>query len=373
MENHSKVTVLFFGKIPPPYIGPAVATEKIINSKLKDEFNLVLFDISHHKSIDDLGKYNISNIVSAVGQYWRLVKEIRRVKPDMVYMPSQQTNIGYLRDIPFWIIVKFFRKKLICHLRGGYFRKWYENEASGWMKALIRFWQKRIDAQIVLGDNLIQMYEHLMPRERIFVVPNAGDYDIPSVEREGLEKIQVLYLGNFIETKGVLDTMAAFHELDASTQEKVEFLFAGNFHEPETKQKMEELTAKASPGKIKIIGPVAGEEKFKLLASCDIMVFPTFYRNEGHPWVLVESIASGLAVVSTDHAAVSQTVVDGYNGYLVAKNQPESIARKIEELAADSELLSKMKANSFDLYQREFKEANNVANFAKVFNAIASK
>lgn len=373
MENHPKVTVLFFGKIPPPYIGPAVATQKIINSKLKDQFNLVLFDISHHKSIDDLGKYNFSNVTSAMGQYWRLIKEIRRVKPDIVYMPSQQTTIAYLRDIPFWMIVKLSGRKLICHLRGGYFRKWYENETPGWMKFLVRFWQKRIDAQIVLGDNLIQMYEPVMPRERIYVVPNAGDYDIPAVERAKDEKIKVLYLGNFIETKGVLDTLSAYHELNEETQRKVEFLFAGNWHEPETKQKMEELAAKAAPNKIQFLGPVAGEDKFRLLASCDIMVFPTFYRNEGHPWVLVESIAAGLAVISTDHAAVSQTVIDGFNGFLVAKNNPAEIARKVEELVANPELMETMKGNSSDLYQREFKEANNVANFAKVFNAIASK
>ena len=40
--------IIFFGKLPPPYIGPAVATRLILNSKLKDEFELIHLDLSDH-------------------------------------------------------------------------------------------------------------------------------------------------------------------------------------------------------------------------------------------------------------------------------------------------------------------------------------
>ena len=55
----------------------------------------------------------------------------------IVYIPGQQTTIAYLRDIPFFIIIKLFRKKLVCHLRGGYFLKFYE-ECNSVMKAIIK-------------------------------------------------------------------------------------------------------------------------------------------------------------------------------------------------------------------------------------------
>lgn len=370
----TKPKVLFFGKLPPPFIGPAVATQKIINSELKNRFNLVFFDLSHHKSIDDLGKYSLGNFGSAFGQYFRLFKMLRAHQPDIVYIPSQQTTIAYLRDIPFWVITKIFGKKLVTHLRGGYFKKWYQNETGGLMKTIVRFWQKRIDAQIVLGDSLIQMYSDLMPEERIHVVPNAGDYDIPEKPaRKENDDLRVLFLGNFKETKGVVNTMESFFLLSPEVQQRVKFLFAGNWHEENTKLKMESMLSKDVGNRIEIVGPVSGKAKFELLASCDLFVFPSFYRNEGHPWVLVEAIAAGLAVISTDHAAISQTVVHNYNGFLVGKQKPEEIADKLEELVLNNELREKFQTNSRKLYLEEFTESNIVENFSKVFHKVLEK
>ena len=373
MEAVKKTKVLFFGKLPPPFIGPAVATQKIINSDLKNRFNLVFFDLSHHKSIADLGKFSFSNFTSAFGQYFKLIKMLREHQPDLVYIPSQQTTVAYLRDIPFWIITKWFGKKLITHLRGGYFKKWYENETGPLMKSVVKFWQKRIDAQIVLGDNLINMYSDLMPVERIHVVPNAGDYDIPSAPAREEDVIRVLFLGNFKETKGVLNTMESFFLLKPETQKKVKFLFAGNWHEQKTKEKMEAMLTKDHENRIEIVGPVSGAPKFELLASCDVFIFPSFYRNEGHPWVLVEAIAAGLAVISTDHAAISQTVVHEHNGFLVEKQQPEQIAERLEQLVVDKELREKHQKASRRLYETEFTEANIVDNFSKVFNTVLDR
>ena len=51
-----KKTVLIVGKLPPPYIGPAVATNIILNSTLKEEFDLLHLNTKVNQSIDDFGK-----------------------------------------------------------------------------------------------------------------------------------------------------------------------------------------------------------------------------------------------------------------------------------------------------------------------------
>ena len=218
------------------------------------------------------------------------------------------------------------------------------------------------------------MYSNLMPEEKIHVVPNAGNYDIPArqVHNEKSD-LRVLFLGNFKETKGVVNTMESFFLLDTEVQKKVKFLFAGNWHEAETRAKMDFLLSKDVDNRIEIVGPVFGEAKFELLASCDVFIFPSFYRNEGHPWVLVEAIAAGLAIISTNHAAISQTVIHNHNGFLVAKQSPEEIAAKLEELVLNEELREKFQANSRSLYLEEFREANIVENFNKVFQSVLDK
>ncbi|MBK7855969.1 MAG: glycosyltransferase [Bacteroidetes bacterium] len=97
-------------------------------------------------------------------------------------------------------------------------------------------------------------------------------------------------------------------------------------------------------------GPVKGDKKFKIFSEADIFVFPTYYRNEGHPWVTVEAMAAGLPVISTDHAAISESVHDGQNGFLVEKKNVKQLAEKIAILAADKSLRDKMGAESRRIY-----------------------
>ncbi|MEZ5067231.1 MAG: glycosyltransferase [Bacteroidia bacterium] len=76
-------------------------------------------------------------------------------------------------------------------------------------------------------------------------------------------------------------------------------------------------------------GPVKGDRKFQILNDADIFVFPTYYRNEGHPQSDGRSIAAGLPVISTDHAAIPESVHDGVNGYLVEKEISVNSLKKL--------------------------------------------
>ena len=46
-KKKNKKRIIFFGKLPPPFIGPAVATKVILDSNLKNHFDIIHFDINH--------------------------------------------------------------------------------------------------------------------------------------------------------------------------------------------------------------------------------------------------------------------------------------------------------------------------------------
>lgn len=367
--NNKKRKIIFFGKLPPPFIGPAVATRLILNSDLKNHFDLIHFDISHHSSIDELGKITFKNFIYPFIWYTKLVYYILKYSPDIVYLPCQQTTIGFLRDIPIVLITKIFRVKLVCQLRGGYFKEWYSKECGPLMRFIIRNTQKMVDAQIVLGTNLIKLYSHLMPEKKIFVVPNAGDYTYPPRNLNN-QKIRLLFLGNFIRTKGVVDFVKAGLELPVEYWEKVEFVMAGNWMEGDVKIEVEQLIEDNPTFPINNIGRVSGEVKWQTLANCDIFIFPTYYRNEGHPWVIVEAMGAGLPIIASDRGAVIESVIDGYNGFIVDKESPKKIMEKIKILLEDSSLRKQMGENSRRHYMESFREKNLVQNFKKVFDEV---
>jgi glycosyltransferase involved in cell wall biosynthesis len=363
--------IIFLGKLPPPYIGPAVATSILLKSKLAEKYQLFHLDTSDHRDINTLGAFDLKNIVLPLFYYVKLKYMIIRHWPRAVYIPSAQTTVAFIRDVPFILIARFFRRKVICHLRGGNFKNWY-NSVSKVTRWLVRRIQRLVDAQIVLGDCLVDMYAGLMPREKIFVVPNGGDFPVAVREEKKSgngQKSRILFLANFIRTKGVLEVLRAAPEVFREFP-NVEFVFAGSWSDKETQMECIRFLNGHLELPIIVLPTVAGSEKFRLLAQSDIFIFPTYYSNEGHPWCIVEAMASGLPIISTDHGAIRETVVDGVNGFLVEKENAGAVAAKIQTLLADPVLREKMGRESRRLYEENFTEARMVERMSIAFDSV---
>ena len=72
-----------------------------------------------------------------------------------------------------------------------------------------------------------------------------------------------------------------------------------------------------------------------VLAAADAMVFPSAY--EAFPLVALEAAAAGLPILATPVNGVRELIIDGVSGFLIAA-EPESIAARLRELAADAAL-----------------------------------
>ncbi|HTX88686.1 MAG TPA: glycosyltransferase family 4 protein, partial [Bacteroidales bacterium] len=272
-----------------------------------------------------------------------------------------------LRDSVFILISKLFRRKVLCHLHGGYFRTWYRS-VSPLLRKYVHWVHSKVDGQIVLGENLTDLYDDILDRRKIFVVPNGGNYDFKGVSRDP-GKIRVLYLSNLIRTKGVMDVV---HSLDYLKTDfsRLEFLFAGAFHEDEVGQEFRAfLDSTSFP--VQYLGVVTGPAKTELLQRTDIFVFPTYYPNEGHPYAIVEALAAGLPVISTRHAAIPESVIHGVNGFLVDIKSPEQIAEKIGYLVENPDIRTKMAQESRRLYEEKFTEEKMIEKLIGVIDAVA--
>src|SRR5262249_18493207 len=70
-----------------------------------------------------------------------------------------------------------------------------------------------------------------------------------------------------------------------------------------------------------------------LYHSCDIFALPTF--GDCLPMVLSEAGASGMAVVSTNVAAIPEIVRDGETGMTVSAGDPVSLTQALRDLATN--------------------------------------
>jgi glycosyltransferase involved in cell wall biosynthesis len=366
-----KPNIIFLGPLPPPYMGPSVATQILLNSGLKEKFELIHLDTTDRRDLKTLGVIDIQNIYLAIKHYFILTWLIITRSSAMVYIPISQTTIGYSRDAGFIIIAKLLGRKVICQLRGGNFKNWYES-ASPMMRLFVRCVHSFVDGQIVLGESLRHLFSGITPEEIVFVVPNGGNFEIKMNQNRITKKIRILYLSNFIRTKGILELLRAIPDV-YSYYPDIEVCFAGNWRDEGTKIEFQNLLKKNPNLPVVLKGSIYGKDKFELLASSDIFVYPTYYPPEGHPWVIVEAMAAGLPIISTDQGAITESVIDGVNGFIVDKQNSQQIAEKVNILLGDSQIRVKMGAESRRMYLEKFTEEKMVERMIYAFNSVLGK
>jgi len=93
----------------------------------------------------------------------------------------------------------------------------------------------------------------------------------------------------------------------------------------------------------------------ELIALSDVVTLPSFYP-EGVPRSLLEALAIGKPIVTTDSVGCRETVDDGVNGFLVPPQNAGALAAAIATLLRDADLRRRFGARSREKAKREFDE-----------------
>ena len=107
----------------------------------------------------------------------------------------------------------------------------------------------------------------------------------------------------------------------------------------------------------------------ELLKSCHIVAFPSYYK-EGLPKSLIEATAVGRPIVTTNSIGCKETVVDGYNGYLISVKDSDMLAEKLKILFEDEDLRQDMGHNSRKLAEKDFSIENVIQKHLEIYNQL---
>lgn len=364
-----KPKILILGKIPPPYFGPAVATRILLNSNLKNNFDLFHLNTNIHKEISTIGIWKMGKIHKNIKLYWLFFKMILRIKPDIILVPISQATIGFIKDSIFILIGRVFNRKIIIQLRGSNIKNWL-NESSVVTNQYFSFVIKKTQGVVVLGHKLKHLFSDYFSDDRIFVVPNGADFGYEYLEKRNPFP-KILYLSNLQSSKGIEDFLNALIVLNREYKQKFQADIVGAWRDEITKKKCLEII-KTNDFPIIFHGPVYGQAKRNYFENADIFVFPP-REHEGHPWVIIEAMAAGLPIITTDQGAITETVLDGVNGFIVEKKNPYQIANKIKHFLENPDLKEKMSFASRQLYVKNFTEEKMVEKISYCFNRILNE
>jgi N,N'-diacetylbacillosaminyl-diphospho-undecaprenol alpha-1,3-N-acetylgalactosaminyltransferase len=107
----------------------------------------------------------------------------------------------------------------------------------------------------------------------------------------------------------------------------------------------------------------------------DIAVLPTYYREAGHPRALLEAMAMGKPVITTDSVDCRGAVEPEVNGYWVPVRDARSLADAIERLMLDADKLREFgeqsRARAVRLFNEKTIIAHALSELGFLYNAMA--
>ncbi|MBX3259245.1 MAG: glycosyltransferase [Labilithrix sp.] len=177
-----------------------------------------------------------------------------------------------------------------------------------------------------------------VPEERLALVRNGVDASLFHPRDRGAARRELglredrrlaLYVGNFKETKGVLDLAAAFESL-AAAHDDVDLAMIG---EGPARGALDRVAARC-PGRVTARGARPLAEIAVWMAACDVLVLPSW--AEGTPNVVLEALASGRRVVATAVGGTPDLVTEPALGELVPPRDRAALAGALLRAARQS-------------------------------------
>jgi glycosyltransferase involved in cell wall biosynthesis len=155
---------------------------------------------------------------------------------------------------------------------------------------------RKIDRVLALSSSQAQQISQLyaIPTQRIDIVGGGFDASLFSLQhKKRSARVQILYAGKLSFAKGVDVLLQTFPKLDTDRYH-LHLAGSGTGEEEQYCLELAEMAGSA----ITVHGRVTQQQLARLMGECHLFVLPSFY--EGLPLVLIEAMASGCRLITTD-------------------------------------------------------------------------
>jgi glycosyltransferase involved in cell wall biosynthesis len=203
---------------------------------------------------------------------------------------------------------------------------------------------------------------------KIQVIHNGIDDAFFHLERkESKKKVKLVSIGNLIPKKGINLILEALGQL--TNWDWTLDIVGDGPDEQALKQSCEE---KGLEQRVSFCGAVPPHDIPGILQQADILVFASL--REGRPNIVLEAMASGLAIVASNIPSVKELIRDGREGTLFNVGESDDLCRKLEYLFQHPEERKEMGCAARQLILHEdFSWKMAGQRYAKLFKEVTQK
>jgi rhamnosyl/mannosyltransferase len=350
--------ILQISKLYYPHVGGVEKIAQQISESLKENFKISVLCCrkkGKHK------KENINGVevikASSLGMFWGMplsfsfLKILKKIVNDF-------DIIDYHYPFPLADLAIYLFKpknKLIVHYHSDIVRQKLLNFL---IKPLTLNTLRRADKIIVSNPNIIETSPYLKKfKDKCEVIPFGVDIEkFQVIERKKNQKIKTkygdfaLFVGRLNYYKGVRYLIEAIEKVNLNL-----VIIPSTRNDPQRKlleKRVEELNLK---NKVFFIDGVQGDDLIKFYQTCKLFVLPSIFKSEAFGIVLIEAMACGKPLISTElGTGTSYVNKNKTTGYVVKPKDSKVIARAIQEIIQNQEKYQQMCLNSLKRSKEKF-------------------
>lgn len=220
-------------------------------------------------------------------------------------------------------------------------------------KLLLWPWQRRVVERADLLHATCEA-EYLDIRAQrltapVAVIPNGVDMPPIEVNKTPGSKRTILFLGRIHPTKGVLELLEAWSELEGS-HPGWSLTITGK-GEPEHERQVKERCEVLGLQRVELPGPLYGLEKSRAYFGAELFVLPS--RSENFAMTVAEALAHGCPVIATKGTPWAGLVTEGC-GWWVEQEAATLAGAMKSAMSLSSDQLARMGAKGRAWMQRDF-------------------
>jgi colanic acid/amylovoran biosynthesis glycosyltransferase len=208
------------------------------------------------------------------------------------------------------------------------------------------------------------LVNYKVDKNKIKVIHCGIDIDDFSLLPKRIKKgcLNLLFVGRLVEKKGTIYLLEAIKILKERGV-KVKLSLVGDG--PLESKLREFVKINKLNSEINFKGRLVDKEIKKEIEDCDYFVLPCVKGKDGDmdgiPVVIMEAMARGKTVISTDITGIPEIIQDNKNGYISKQNDSKDLANKIQ----NAKILDPKKIRTKII--KEFNSKNNVKELLKIW------
>jgi glycosyltransferase involved in cell wall biosynthesis len=276
---------------------------------------------------------------------WRLVRGLRRFRPDIVQTWLYHANIlGRVAAKAVGV------RRVVSGIRVAERRGRLRLRVDQWTDWLV---DRHVCVSQVVADFSAEAGR--LPRRKLLVIPNGVEFERfatgPTADLSGIgipaEAPVVLFVGRLDPQKDPLTLVEAFRQVAAERRD-VHLLLAGSG--PLEQPIRDVVRASGLASRIHLAGRI--EDIAPVMRAASLLVLPSLW--EGMPNVVLEAMAAALPVVASDVEGVREALQGGSLGLLCRPGDAEAFADLINQVLSDTAGRSQVAACAQAYVHQEF-------------------